>query len=76
MPRLNIDLRTDAIGELFGALYMLANALYFQHFVRLCVKVFGAKPLSPKTIVLMRVLAACLAIILGFMSLKDMSKAS
>jgi hypothetical protein len=72
---MNQDLKFEAFSELFAALYMMANALYFQYVVRLCVKYFGAKGLEPGLIVKIRIAAGVFAIILGFMSLSTVRKA-
>jgi hypothetical protein len=76
MCQLNADPKFDAMMELFAALYMAANALYFHHLVRLCVKLFGTKSLPPRTVLGMRIAAGIFAIILGFVSLHDIRKAT
>jgi hypothetical protein len=66
----------DCIMEFSGALFMMANALYFQQLVRLQVKLVGSKPPRPQTITAMRVAAGVLAVVLGFIAVNDCQKIS
>jgi hypothetical protein len=66
----------DRIMEFCGALFMLSNALYFQHLVRLQVKLVGSKPPRSQVITTMRVAAGLLAVILMFMAISNCQKIS
>ena len=72
MLKMNQDNRLDLILEFFGALFMLAGSLYFQHFVSLQSKLLHTKPPSSQSVSIIRFGAGLIAIILVFIMLRDL----
>ena len=68
--------KTGTIMEFIGAMFMLCNALYYHHFVAFMTRFTSAKPPSSTAILVVRVMAAIIAICLGFMLLDQFARHS